>query len=144
MRTAFFGSQVNQVAQIRSWCQRGARVQAHRAFSLVLVASELVTNAWAHTASGDRGGRVRIQMRHLPNRVIHLAVTDDGPRPGQPVQLPRLSPQDDDLRIGGRGLHLVDRLSVEWGWNGHPGEPLTVWARVDPYAPVPEPGAVTA
>ncbi len=145
MRTALFGSQVSQAPQIRSWCRRGARVQAHLAFSLVLVAGELVTNAWAHTASGARCGRVKVQMRHLPDHVIHLAVTDDGPRPGQPVHLPRLSPPGDDLRVGGRGLHLVDRLSVEWGWNGEPGAPLTVWARIDPYAPMPGPDdAVTA
>ncbi|PDP85460.1 ATP-binding protein [Glycomyces fuscus] len=138
MRTAFFGSQVSQAAQIRSWCQRGSRVQAHLAFPLVLVVSELVTNAWTHTASGAPGGRVRVQMRHLPDRLIHLAVTDDGPRPGRSAHLPRLSPQGDELHVGGRGLHLVDRLSVEWGWNGAPGTPLTVWANIDPYAPVPE------
>lgn len=144
VRTAFFGSEVNQAAQIRSWCQRGARVQVHRTFSLVLVVSELATNAWTHTASGAPGGRVKIQMRHLPKHVIHLAVTDDGPRPGQPACLPRLSPCSDDLRVGGRGLHLVDRLSVGWGWTGEPGMPLTVWAHVDPYAPVPEPDDAVA
>ncbi|WP_444961440.1 ATP-binding protein [Nocardiopsis sp. M1B1] len=144
MRTAFFGAEVNQAPQIRSWCQRGARVQAHLTFPLVLVVSELVNNAWLHTASGAPGGRVKIQMRHLPDRLIHLAVTDDGPRPGQPASLPRLSPRSEDLRVGGRGLHLVDRLSVAWGWNGEPSTPLTVWAHVDPYSPVPEPDDAVA
>ncbi|ADH69635.1 Signal transduction histidine kinase [Nocardiopsis dassonvillei] len=136
VRTAFFGSEVTQAAQIRSWCQRGARVQAHLAFPLVLVVSELVTNAWLHTASGAPGGRVKIQMRHLPARLIHLAVTDDGPRPERPACLPRLSPHSDDFRVGGRGLRLVDRLSVRWGWTGELGTPLTVWAHINPYAPV--------
>ncbi len=144
MRTAFFGPEVSQAPQIRSWCQRGARVQVHRTFSPVLVVSELVNNAWLHTASGAPGGRVKLQMRHLSKQVIHLAVTDDGPRPGQPACLPRLSPRSDDLRVGGRGLHLVDRLSVEWGWSGEPGMPLTVWAHVDPHAPVPEPDDAVA
>ncbi len=136
VRTAFFGSQPEQVAQVRSWCQRGARVPAYRTFPLLLVASELVTNAWLHTASGGRDGRVKIQMWHLSDHVLSLAVTDDGPRPGQTSCLPRLSPEDDPLATCGRGLHLVDRLSVEWGWRGEPGGPLTVWAHIDPYAPV--------
>ncbi|WP_150244350.1 ATP-binding protein [Nocardiopsis quinghaiensis] len=138
MRTAFFGSQPSQAAQIRSWCQRGARVPAHRAFPLLLVVSELVTNAWLHTASGTECGRVRVQMRHLPGRLVRIAVTDDGPRPGQGVCLPRLSPEADALATCGRGLRLVDRLAVEWGWEGEPGRPLTVWAHTDPYAPVPD------
>jgi anti-sigma regulatory factor (Ser/Thr protein kinase) len=136
VRTAFFGSQVNQAAQIRSWCQRGARVQAHRAFPLVLVVSELVANAWTHTASGAPGGRVKVQMQHLSGRLVRIAVTDDGPRPGQTACLPHLSPHGDNLRIGGRGLRLVDHLSVAWGWTGELGTPLTVWAHIDPYAPV--------
>lgn len=136
VRTAFFGSQPTQVSQIRSWCKRGARVPAYRAFPILLVASELVTNAWLHTASGSKGGRVKIQMRHLPGHILGLAVTDDGPRPGQASCLPHLPPEADPLATCGRGLRLVDRLCVEWGWQGEPGRPLTVWAHIDPYTPV--------
>lgn len=142
VRTAFFGSQPSQAARIRSWCQQGVRLPAHRAFPVLLVASELVANAWLHTASGSACGRVKVQMRRLPDHILHLSVTDDGPRPGQSVSLPRLSPQDDDLRAGGRGLHLVEHLSLKWGWDGEPGTPLTVWAHIDPYAPVPETAGV--
>lgn len=144
VRTAFFGSEVTQAPQIRSWCQRGARVQAHLAFPLVLAVSELVTNAWTHTASGAPGGRVKVQMQHLSGRLVRIAVTDDGPRPGQTVCLPRLSSEVDALAACGRGLRLVDRLAVEWGWNGEPGMPLTVWAHIDPYAPVPDPDDAVA
>ncbi|MFE6384745.1 ATP-binding protein [Nocardiopsis dassonvillei] len=144
VRTAFFGAEANQAPQIRSWCQRGARVQAHLAFPLVLVVSELVTNAWMHTASGTPGGRVKVQMQHLSGRLVRIAVTDDGPRPGQTFCLPRLSSEVDALAACGRGLRLVDRLSVEWGWNGEPGMPLMVWAHIDPYAPVPEPDDAVA
>ncbi|MFD6950664.1 ATP-binding protein [Nocardiopsis sp. NPDC060348] len=137
-RTAFFGSQPSQAAQIRSWCQRGVRLPAHRAFPVLLVVSELVANAWRHSASGAECGRVRVQMRHLLERVLLVAVTDDGPRPGQPLHVPRLASEADALTTCGRGLRLVDRLSVEWGWDGEPGRPLTVWAHINPYAPVPE------
>ncbi len=137
-RTAFFGSQPSQAAQIRSWCQRGLRMPAHRTFPVLVVVSELVANAWLHTASGSECGRVRVRIRHLLERVLLVAVTDDGPRPGQTPHVPRLSPETDALTTCGRGLRLVDRLSVEWGWEGEPGQPLTVWAHIDPYAPVPE------
>lgn len=50
----------------------------------------------------------------------------------------RLPSQADALAVCGRGLHLVEHLAVEWGWRGEPGDPLTVWARIDPYAPVPD------
>lgn len=138
VRTAVFGSQPTQAAQIRSWCQRGIGVPAHQAFPLLLVASELVANAWLHTASGAEGGRVKVQMRSLSGRLVRIAVTDDGPRPTQPVRLPRLSPRTDALAEGGRGLRLVDRLSVRWGWDGELGKPLTVWAHIDLYASLPE------
>ncbi len=137
VRTAVFGSHPSQAAQIRDWCRRGVRLPAQRAFPVLLVAGELVANAWRHTASGNRYGRVKLQLRHLPDRVVYLAVTDDGPRPGRPAGLPRLTPPTDDLRVGGRGLHLVERLSLRWGWDGEIGAPLTVWAHIDPYAPPP-------
>lgn len=105
---------------------------------MLLVAGEPVANAWRHTASGSGYGRVKIQLRHLPDHVVHLAVTDDGPRPGRPVSFPRPEPPTDDLRVDGRGLHLVERLSLRWGWDGEIGAPLTVWAHIDPYAPPPD------
>lgn len=144
VRTAFFGSEPVQAAQVRSWCQRGARAQAYLAFPLVVVVSELVTNAWLHTASGTSGGRVKVQMQHLADRLVRIAVTDDGPRPGQKACRPCLSSEADALTACGRGLRLVDRLSVEWGCTGELGAPLTVWAHIDPYAPIPEPDDAVA
>lgn len=38
----------------------------------------------------------------------------------------------------GRGLHLVDRLSEAWGWEGKLGRSSTVWANLAPYAPIPD------
>ncbi|WP_159943592.1 ATP-binding protein [Nocardiopsis sp. FR6] len=138
MRRAYFGSEPSQVAQIRSWCQHGARVPANRTFALVIVVSELATNALTHSASGLAGGHICVEMEALAVRLIRIAVTDDGPRPGQPIRFPTLPSEGDALTVCGRGLRLVERLSTTWGWEGEPGRPLTVWAHIDPYAPVPE------
>lgn len=46
---------------------------------------------------------------------------------------------NDTLRVGGRGLRLVGRLSVQWGWTGELGTPLTVWAHIAPCTPSPNP-----
>ncbi|WP_150253410.1 ATP-binding protein [Nocardiopsis deserti] len=138
MRTAIFGSLPSQVRQMRAWCRNGVFVDPLRALRVEVVASELVTNALVHSASGRMGGRVRVEMEPLPRQLVRIAVTDDGPQPGQLTCLPRLSPEVDALAACGRGLRLVDRLSVEWGWNGEPGTSLTVWAHIDPYAPVPD------
>ncbi len=123
---------------MRAWCRNGVFVDPLRALRVEVVASELVTNALVHSASGRMGGRVRVEMEPLPRQLVRIAVTDDGPQPGQLTCLPRLSPEVDALAACGRGLRLVDRLSVEWGWNGEPGTSLTVWAHIDPYAPVPD------
>ncbi len=141
---AIFGPLPSQVRQMRAWCRNGVSVDPLRALRIELVASELATNALTHSASGQACGHIRVEMESLPGRLVRIAVTDDGPRPGHTVCLPRLSSEVDALTACGRGLRLVDRLSMEWGWNGEPGTPLTVWAHIDPYAPVPDPDDAVA
>lgn len=36
----------------------------------------------------------------------------------------------DPLAESGRGLHIVDQLSVEWGWTSPDTSGKTVWATV--------------
>ncbi|MEV2276923.1 ATP-binding protein [Nocardiopsis sp. NPDC049922] len=132
MRTAYFGGTWDQVAQVRSWCRCGMRMPAHRAFPVLLVVSELVTNAVVHTASGSRCGRVRISMEILPGQVVLVGVTDDGPRTQRPITVPALTDPVEDADPNGRGLRLVAALAEKWWWTGCPGGPLTVWALVDP------------
>ncbi|MFD6598234.1 ATP-binding protein [Streptomyces coelicoflavus] len=67
-----------------------------------LVVSELVTNAITH-GSGD----VRLRLRH-DNRELRISVTDDSIVPARR----RRAGADDH---GGRGLHLVARVSLRWG-----------------------------
>ncbi|EXG80289.1 SpoIIE family protein phosphatase [Cryptosporangium arvum] len=80
----------------------------------VLCASELVTNAIRH---GE--GLVELALIRYPDRV-RLVVEDDSPRPPRVVKAPATS-------TGGRGLDVVERLSVAWGSEAR-GTGKIVWA----------------
>jgi anti-sigma regulatory factor (Ser/Thr protein kinase) len=79
-----------------------------------LVVSELVTNALRHGA-----GTVVLRASFLDGS-LNLAVTDSGD------DLPHQLPIDAE-RIGGLGLHIVERVSGQWGVSPFPGG-KTVWA----------------
>ncbi|MFI8497543.1 ATP-binding protein [Streptomyces sp. NPDC085524] len=80
----------------------------------VLVAGELLANAAQHA-----GGVLRLSFDHRGS-VLRIAVTDPSPDP------PRLGEHRPDA-IGGHGLFLVDRLTVNWGTRQE-GSGKTVWA----------------
>jgi anti-sigma regulatory factor (Ser/Thr protein kinase) len=79
-----------------------------------LVVSELVTNALRHGA-----GSVVLRASFNDGR-LSIAVSDSGD--ALPEQLPI-----DAERIGGLGLHIVERVSGEWGVAPFPGG-KAVWA----------------
>ncbi|WP_327112462.1 ATP-binding protein [Streptomyces sp. NBC_01341] len=86
----------------------------------VLIVSELVTNAVVHTASA----RVVCELRCREGR-LRVAVQDQGHLPGGP----RLSLTADGEH--GRGLLLVDSMSLAWGSHDagdHSGR--IVWAEL--------------
>jgi anti-sigma regulatory factor (Ser/Thr protein kinase) len=87
------------------------------AADVVLLTSELATNAIQHSASGH-GGSFVIAISHGPGRV-RVTVTDEGSA-SQPVV-----GAGDELATSGRGLILVDFLAVRWGYAGqrNAGEP---------------------
>ncbi len=74
---------------------------------VVLLASELTTNAIMHTASGD-GGTFDVAIRRYESSV-QVEVRDSG-SDRVPVALPQ-----DTLSEVGRGLGLVDLLADRWG-----------------------------
>lgn len=70
-----------------------------------LLASELATNAVRHGRGASFGVEV---VAHDGDATVR--VHDDGPLSPQ-----HRVPSEEDLRRGGWGLDLVDRLSREWG-----------------------------
>lgn len=124
------GSDPRHVAVARRWASRAGRVRSGLAERIGLVTSEPVTNAQRHSASGDLGGTVRVEL--IRTRLhLELRVTDNGPRPGRDLSFPRI-PEPDPLRVGGNGLRLVESLALYWDWLGHAGGPVTVRAMFPP------------
>lgn len=84
--------------------------------TVLLVVSELVTNALVHT-----DGRVRLDLTLVNNR-LRVALTDTSPR--TPVK-PNLGWE----ATGGRGILLVEAVSEAWGTLPVSGG-KQVWAEV--------------
>ena len=101
-------------AVLDEWgCEPGARED------LLLVVSELVTNAVVHGAEP-----IRVTMVRAPERV-RVEVTD-----GAAASSPHGNPRPPTDAETGRGLSVVTRLAVAWGWRASPGRGKTVWAEL--------------
>ena len=83
-----------------------------------LVASELVTNAWAH---GRGTGAITVTIT-VADDVMHLKVCSDSD--GVPRQV-----SGSDESPDGRGLLLIEKLASDWG-HVRRGSTLCVWAGV--------------
>ncbi|MFF4014618.1 SpoIIE family protein phosphatase [Streptomyces sp. NPDC001843] len=82
---------------------RGWDLPADDIDAVLLVVSELVTNALVHT-----GGQVRLDLTFVSRR-LRVAVTDASPRtPVKPTSIGWEA-------TGGRGILLVDAVSAAWG-----------------------------
>jgi anti-sigma regulatory factor (Ser/Thr protein kinase) len=85
---------------------------------LLLLASELCTNAIVHTRSGEPGGRFSVDVEWSPASV--RAVIGDQGSSRAPVAGPRAC--DTDWRAeSGRGLQLVNELADDWGMTSRAG-----------------------
>ena len=101
-------------AVLDEWgCEPGTRED------LLLVVSELVTNAVVHGAEP-----IRVTMVRAPERV-RVEVTD-----GAAASSPHGNPRPPTDAETGRGLSVVTRLAVAWGWRASPGRGKTVWAEL--------------
>ncbi|WP_328958789.1 ATP-binding protein [Kitasatospora purpeofusca] len=85
---------------------------------VLLMVSELVTNACLHTPGGPRELRLRWDTVRL-----RVEVSDASPFP------PELRPSADRGQPGGHGLRVVDRLARAWGSRPEDGG-KSVWLEV--------------
>ncbi|MFE2555081.1 ATP-binding protein [Streptomyces sp. NPDC059352] len=95
--------------------------------TLVLLISELVTNAVVHT-----GCPAVLRMLFAAEGGVRVEVADASDRPPRP----RHAEGED---TNGRGLELVDGLADRWGWQPE-GVGKSIWCEVD-RAPVAPPAA---
>ncbi|MGW0912471.1 ATP-binding protein [Streptomyces sp. NPDC002784] len=101
------------------WLPADGADQRAAAEDVLLVVSELVTNACLH-AEGPEQLRISCD-----NKVIRLEVSDGGA--GQPA--PRTPHRAS--RPGGHGMFIVQRLCLDWGIVRAPGATgKTVWAEL--------------
>ncbi|GGL07384.1 hypothetical protein GCM10014719_06840 [Planomonospora parontospora subsp. antibiotica] len=108
-----FPGNAASVSRTREWARDSlsGRLSAPVLDDLLLLLSELATNAVVHSDSGrTASGRVTVRLVLSPG-AVHVEVTDDGSAAGVPAV--RVAEPDDD---GGRGLWLVDLLATEWGY----------------------------
>ncbi|MGV9244379.1 ATP-binding protein [Streptomyces sp. NPDC003710] len=121
-----------EVGRARRWARSrlaGSGIGADEplAETLILLVSELVTNAVVHTGCPAvlrlllTG--VRDDSSGAPAGTVRLEVADTSARP--PV--PRHARGDE---TGGRGLELVDGLADRWGWDPE-GPGKRIWCEVD-------------
>ncbi|THJ37367.1 ATP-binding protein [Candidatus Frankia alpina] len=92
----------------------GRGVPAEVTETVLLLASELVTNAVLHGH-----GEPVLEIRTTES-TVWVGVRDPDHHP------PQARPTDADS-LGGRGLHLVDALAEDWGAVPVAGDGKTVW-----------------
>ncbi|WP_251096514.1 SpoIIE family protein phosphatase [Streptomyces sp. Caat 7-52] len=90
--------------------------------STQLVTSEIVTNALIHADSD-----VDLRLREYPDH-LRLEVRDTDPTPPIPTAI-TLTAETSQHTEHGRGLHIVDALSTEWG-NAPTGRGKTIWVDI--------------
>ncbi|MFF4957394.1 ATP-binding protein [Streptomyces sp. NPDC001222] len=121
-----------EVGRARRWARSrlagsGIGAEEPLAETLILLVSELVTNAVVHTGCPAvlrlllTG--VRDDSSGVPSGTVRLEVADTSACP--PV--PRHARGDE---CGGRGLELVDGLADRWGWDPE-GAGKRIWCEVD-------------
>lgn len=123
-----FQGQAGQVREARQWIA-DLLPERDRVDDVLLLVSELCTNAIVHTRSGEAGGRFSVAMEWT-RESVRVVVEDQGSataptiggRSGDPA---RTGPADES----GRGLRLVDELASDWGTASRPGR-RWVWADV--------------
>lgn len=100
--------------------------------SVVLMTSELVTNAVRHSGASDSSSIVGLRVVQFPD-CIRVEVDDPGPgfEPSTQTLEPARVPGPDQ---GGRGLFVVDRSAQRWGvrrLENDRGQRFSVWFEIE-------------
>ncbi|WP_190199184.1 ATP-binding protein [Streptomyces djakartensis] len=116
-----------EVGRARRWARSrlaGSGIQADEplAETLILLVSELVTNAVVHTGC-PAVLRLSLPGAAAGEAIVRLEVADRSVR----APVPRWA---DDDATGGRGLALVDGLADRWGWTTE-GAGKRIWCELD-------------
>ncbi|GAA3372641.1 ATP-binding protein [Streptomyces sannanensis] len=122
-----------EVGRARRWARSwlagsGIRLDEPLAETLILLISELVTNAVVHT-----GCPAVLRMLGAGTGTVRVEVADFSACP----PAPRHARGED---TSGRGLELVDGLADRWGWQPE-GAGKRIWCEVDGGAPAVARGA---
>jgi anti-sigma regulatory factor (Ser/Thr protein kinase) len=96
-------------AAVNRWCPALAG-GAPRRETLMLLVSELVTNAVLHSP-GPNDAPIRVRAS-VEREAVRIAVTDPGDGFAPP---PAGGRPGGRMTIGGYGLHVVDRAASRWG-----------------------------
>ncbi|WIX98868.1 ATP-binding protein [Amycolatopsis mongoliensis] len=114
------GTTVPALVEVRRWAARTlGRIADDQLGDVLLVATELVTNAYDHGR-----GPLRVRMSHTPVP-CRVRIEVDDSCPDHPVIT---TPAPDTP--GGRGMQIVDKLATAWGVLDHATGGKTVWAEI--------------
>ena len=121
------GADPAEVGRARRWARArlaGSGIEADEplAETLILLVSELVTNAVVHTG---RPAVLRLVLPGGPGAggVVRMEVADGCARPPAPRHA-------EGSETNGRGLELVDVLADRWGWRPE-GVGKSIWVELD-------------
>lgn len=116
-----FPGERREVRNVRAFI--GAAVDGcPAADDVILLASEVATNAIVHTASGE-DGTFKVVV-HALDGMVRVEVHDGGSE-----TLPGIGSADDEA-VSGRGLGFVEELATRWGHHGN-RDGRVVWFEVD-------------
>jgi serine/threonine-protein kinase RsbW len=123
--TRHFRGGPDQVLEVRRWLEDLLPDCAARA-DVLLLASELCTNAVVHSRSGEAGGQFSVDIDWAP-ALARVVIGDQGSAKSPAVA----ARTGDAVQLGesGRGLLLVDDLADDWGTASRPNR-RWVWADI--------------
>ncbi|WP_432093181.1 ATP-binding protein [Streptomyces sp. bgisy100] len=125
----FFAPVPDSVGQVRDFalCTLAAWGLEGRADDVRICVSELATNALTHGTCCGHGFHVTMSVE---DDIVRVEVQDSSPHRPK-----RRRPTHDDT--SGRGLHIVDMLSDDWGIEDRGVTGKAVWSRFKTAPPTP-------